>query len=184
MKGDPQISTLTVREFGELYERFEPDLRRFIRSLLPPQADAEEVLQNTSVVLLRKMGHFSSSSDPDDRSFLRWACVIAKYEVLSYRKKKAKEKLVFSGELLDMMADESMDEQSTREREHAALQECLLQLPAGQAKMIREAYAQGVKGTELAKDLGISAETFYMRMNRMRKKLLACVQERLMSGSE
>ena len=53
---------------------------RFVASRVSDPADAEEILQQTNLVLWRKFGRFEQGTDFD-----RWACRIAYYEVLKAR---------------------------------------------------------------------------------------------------
>ncbi|MGI9241870.1 MAG: sigma factor, partial [Verrucomicrobiales bacterium] len=56
--------------FVRLFAHYEPDLRRFIRSLLPTATDTDEVLQQTAIVIWRKFDQY----DPET-NFMKWACV-------------------------------------------------------------------------------------------------------------
>ena len=53
--------------FVQRFAQFEPDLRRFIRSLLPTWTDADEVLQQTAMVIWKKFDQY----DPDTH-FMKW----------------------------------------------------------------------------------------------------------------
>lgn len=55
----------------------------FVQMLLPSVHDAEEVLQETSIVLWNKWDQY----DPE-RDFVKWACGIARYEVFRYLRKR------------------------------------------------------------------------------------------------
>ncbi|MEN8871495.1 MAG: sigma-70 family RNA polymerase sigma factor, partial [Akkermansiaceae bacterium] len=135
--------------FIQHFTHAEPDLRRFIRSLLPTWTDTNEVLQQTALVAWRKFGDFDR-----DTTFMKWACVIARFEALAYRRKMARDRLVFREDVFDLMAGEGMEELSDRSEEHSALEDCLAALPAGQRKFITLAYTPGIKVKELAAEAG------------------------------
>jgi len=44
--------------FVACFAKHEPDLRRFIRSLLPTWIDADDVLQQTAIVIWRKFDQY------------------------------------------------------------------------------------------------------------------------------
>lgn len=157
--------------FVKRFAQFEPDLRRFIRSLLPTWTDAEDVLQQTAMVIWRKFDQY----DPDTH-FMKWACVIARFEALAYRRKMARDRLVFREDVIELMADEGFEEVDSRRAEHSALEECLLAMPEKQRKFITLAYTPGVKVKELAEEAGSSAAAFYMRLKRLRHQLMTCVE--------
>jgi RNA polymerase sigma-70 factor (ECF subfamily) len=73
--------------FLRLFSRFEGNLRAFVASLIPTWDGVDEVLQESSVVLWRKFDQFDSQGE--ESSFLDWAFMIARYEVLKYRRRRA-----------------------------------------------------------------------------------------------
>lgn len=159
--------------FVQRFAQFEPDLRRFIRSLLPTWNDADEVLQQTAMVIWRKFDQY----DPDTH-FMKWACVIARFEALAYRRKMARDRLVFREDVLELMADEGAGEVEQRHAEHEALEACLLAMPEKQRRFLTLAYTPGVKIKQLAEEAGSSAAAFYMRLKRLRRQLMDCMEEK------
>lgn len=149
----------------------EPDLRRYVRSLLPTRTDVDEVVQRTAIVAWRKFEQF----DPET-SFLKWAAVIARFEALSYRREKARDRLVFREDVLQLMAEEGLAELNARNLEQDALESCLESMPAKQRQFITLAYTKGVSIAELAEESGSTAAAFYMRLKRLRQKLMDCVE--------
>jgi RNA polymerase sigma-70 factor (ECF subfamily) len=162
---DKRYETFVAR-----FAHFEPDLRRFIRSLLPTWTDADDVLQQTAIVSWRKFDQY----DPET-NFMKWACVIARFEALAYRRKMARDRLVFREDVLELMADEGIEELDHRRQEHDALATCLESMPEKQRRFITLAYTPGVKVKELAEEAGSSAASFYMRLKRLRHQLMECV---------
>ncbi len=160
--------------FVKRFAHYEPDLRRFIGSLLPTWSDADEVLQQTAIVIWRKFDQY----DPDTH-FMKWACVIARFEALAYRRKMARDRLVFREDLLELMADEEAEEIDSRRAEHEALERCLQKMPEKQRQFLTLAYTPGVKVKEMAEQAGSSAAAFYMRLKRLRHQLMQCVETNL-----
>jgi len=156
------------------FAHHEPDLRRFIRSLLPTAVDADEVLQQTAIVIWRKFEQYDPATN-----FMKWACVIARFEALAYRRKMARDRLVFREDVMELMADEGIEELDSRRAEHAALESCLEAMPEKQRQFLTLAYTQGIKTKELAEEAGSSAAAFYMRLKRLRLQLLQCVESKL-----
>ena len=97
---DPAADDQRYETFVARFAHHEPDLRRFVRSLLPTWTDADEVVQQTAIVAWRKFDQY----DPDT-NFMKWACVIARFEALAYRRKMARDRLVFREEIMEMMAE-------------------------------------------------------------------------------
>jgi len=159
--------------FIQCFTHTEPDLRRFIRSLLPTWSDTDEVLQQTALVAWRKFDDFDRNTQ-----FIKWTCVIARFEALAYRRKIARDRLVFREDVFDLMASEGIDELDERVEAHTALEHCLGALPPDQRKFVTLAYTPGIKVKDLAAQSGATSAAFYMRLKRIRHKLMNCIESR------
>lgn len=175
----PDSDDARYEAFITLFARHEADLRRFIRSLLPTSHDVDDVVQQSAIAIWRKFEQFDPAT-----SFMKWACVIARFESLAYRRKMARDRLVFSEELMELMAEEGAEELDERNTEHRALEECLESMPDKQRQFLTLAYTPGVKTKELADAAGSTAAAFYMRLQRLRQQLLSCVESKLQQPEE
>lgn len=173
---DATVSNERYEEFVRLFVRDERALRVFVRSLLPTWTDADEVVQEVALVAWRKFAEFQPGT-----SFLSWLRVIARFKVLSHRRKLARDRLVFSEELISLLADEAEPEGGLRQQEHDALEGCLAKLPEAQRRLVAIAYATGQPVKDEALRLGVKPGTLYMRLNRIRQQLLVCIQRTLVA---
>ena len=164
----------TYEAFVRLFMAHEPRLRGFLRSLLPTWEDVDDVLQETSLIAWRKFSQFEPNSN-----FMAWIGTIARFEALRHCRTKARDRLVFNDNLLDLLADESLTETDLREREHQALRHCIDKLPADQARYLDLAYQPGVKFHEAAQLAGKSVAAFYKILQRLRTILQTCMTKEL-----
>ncbi|MFK5922859.1 MAG: sigma-70 family RNA polymerase sigma factor [Verrucomicrobiota bacterium] len=169
---DTNKQNASYEQFVTLFTRSEPALRAFIRSLLPSWEDAVEVMQNTSLVLWRKFDTFDQNTE-----FLKWAFVVARFEVLKYRRTIARDRHVFDEDLVNRLAVESAEESDHLEAERRALQTCLAKLPTNQQDLLKAAYEPGTKIKDLARQIGKSATALYKSLNRTRQMLLTCIEQ-------
>ena len=169
---DSKIENETYEQFVTLFTRNEPALRAFTRSLLPSWDDAVEVMQNTSLVLWRKFDTFDQNTE-----FLKWGFVVARLEVLKYRRTMARDRHIFDEELVNRLAEETVDESDSLEAERRALQSCLAKLPEQQRSLVKAAYEPGTKIKDLAVQIGKSATALYKTLNRTRQQLLTCIEQ-------
>lgn len=167
----PSAESKQHEAFVECFARTEGDLRAFVRSLLPTWHDADEVVQQVALIAWRKFDQFDQSTN-----FIKWACVIARFEALAYRRKMARDKLVFREDLMSKLAEEAVEETEDRKAEKVALEECLKKLSAEQREFVTLAYTPGTSTKELAEKAGAKPGAFYMRLNRIRKILSGCVE--------
>ncbi len=156
-------------QFLRLYVEHEEALCGFVRALVPTREDAREVMQEVAVVLWRKFEELSSVDD-----FRRWAFGVARMEALAHLRDRARDRHVFSDDLLEMLAREAADESDFLEAERTALEECLSKLPAAQRGLVESAYAPGARINELAAKLGRTSMSLYKALHRIRLALMGC----------
>src|SRR5215813_9507759 len=81
-------------EFAAHLRREQTRLYGYIHSLLRDLNDADDLFQQTALILWKKFGEF----DPQ-RSFFSWACGIARLEVANFLRSRGRQRLYFSDDL-------------------------------------------------------------------------------------
>lgn len=166
-------------QFVRLFVSNQRRVHAFIRTQLPNESDAEEVLQETSIVGWRKFGEFSSDADSLERDFVRWACTIARYEVLKFRRTQKHGRLIFSDDLLEYLAERQMRDVELLEERHQALANCIQKLKPQEREMIIRCYDTNHTIKRAAIELNRPVNTVYKALNRIRGNLLKCVDRAL-----
>jgi RNA polymerase sigma-70 factor (ECF subfamily) len=161
-------------QFLRLFVENEEALRGFVRSLVPTLDDAREVMQETAAVLWRK---FDQLELPQD--FRRWAFGVARFEALAFRRDRARDRHVFSEDLISLLEAEATEAGEQSDREEQALQGCLKKLPKAQRELVEVAYAPGARIDELAREAGRTPMALYKSLHRIRMALAACIRESL-----
>lgn len=161
-------------QFVGLLMRNDRAIRAYLRSLLPTANDVDEVMQEVSVVAWRK---FDQLDKPDN--FCRWVCVIARYEVLMYRRSKARDRLVLGSEIEKLIADEGLEELEIREQQLAALESCISKLPDERRQLVMRVYSAEQPMKTIAEQIGKKPATLYQIVSRARRQLLACLKRKL-----
>ena len=156
--------------FVPLFTASERRLRAFIYGMVPGQEDVDEIMQEVSVVLWKKFDQYEPGTE-----FIRWAYVVARYEVLMYRRKKARDRLCFSEKLLELLAEEYEEHRTVLDDERQALDYCLGKLTEGERELLMTVYAKDMRINQIAEATGRTATSLYKRLNRLRKRLLDCV---------
>lgn len=161
--------------FLRLFVQHEQALRAYARVMVPTWDAVDEVLQEASVVMWRKLDLLDS---PDN--FLPWAKVIVRFEALRARRNFARDRLVFSEELLSMLADEAAEtEEEVLAREKAALERCFKRLTPAHRELVLAPYAGCGRVKELAEQTGRSVNSLYKLLGRLRAKLQGCIDHDL-----
>jgi RNA polymerase sigma-70 factor (ECF subfamily) len=150
----------------------------FIVTMLPNRSDAEEVFQQTSMILWRKWGEFAPGADAN-ADFVAWACGIARYEVLNFLRKAGRRSISLSAEVVELLTTDrlAMDEELAHRR--AALERCIDNLQPAQRRMMEDAYGGAQPIKSLAARLGQSANAVYLTLRRIRQTLADCITRRM-----
>lgn len=176
-------------EFVREFTRRQRPLYFFIFAQLGRTADAEEVLQETNIVALRKHDQFTLGTN-----MLAWLCQIAQFEVQRFRQHARRDRRCFSQDLIDTMvplAGAASEEWDVR---RAALSLCLEKLRDKDRELIEARYAVSettatddeagrTLAKELADRLGRPANSVYQSIGRIRKTLAECVRRQLAAES-
>lgn len=160
-------------EFLSLFSTNRERLSAYIYSMLPNQADAEDVFQRVSLLLWRKFSTFDA-----ERSFLSWACGIAFYEVRNFLRASHRRRMQFNSDLMTTLADERIENLENREDLLPLLRSCLESLPVSHRELIRAAYEEGQCIKSFAESSGQALQTVYNRLSRVRRLLLDCIQRK------
>lgn len=149
-------------------------LRGYLMALLGSRDDAEDVLQRASVIMWQKFDQFEPGSD-----FVAWASTICYYEAKNFLRLAARSPLQFDDELLEKLANERVGDLRNQEDRFHALETCLSKLRESEQELIRSAYLDSGRISELAESLGRPVQTIYNKLNLLRKSLADCVRRRL-----
>jgi len=164
--------------FVRALTRHERVIRAYIRGagIVRPE-DVDEVMQEVSLVAWRKFDQLENAEE-----FPVWAFVIARYEILMFRRRHARDRLVFSEKVYELLADQSLVqvESGAKEKRLNHLQQCVEKLPPASRELVMAAYEPGSTIDQLATELGKSANTIYQQLWRIRRALERCIDEAIL----
>ncbi|KAA0140691.1 MULTISPECIES: sigma-70 family RNA polymerase sigma factor [Gimesia] len=174
----PDTSSEESREFISLFTRHQRRIYLYILSMIPHPLEAEEILQNTNLVIWKKAAQFEVGTN-----FFAWACQIAHYEILKYRKKRGRDKHQFSDEFVSQVAEAVKENQDLFELRRNALTFCLAKLRKKDRELIQRRYQGSNQGKELADDLGRPVNSVYQSLGRVRRTLFECINRYIAAES-
>lgn len=149
-------------------------LQVYILSLVINKQQAQDILQQTNLVLLKKAEDFEPGT-----TFGAWACRIAYYEVLADRKKRKNDRLMFDDDVLNVLAEDAGKQLESLDERAIALEECMKQLTSSQRRTLIERYSPGGSVKAMAAALGRSPNSMSLTLHRLRTILADCVQRKL-----
>ena len=166
--------------FLRLFLQNERRLYAYILTLLPNRSDADDVLQEASLVMWDK---FDEHTPPDD--FAAWGCRIAYFKVLDFYKKCQRSRVKFSQAMLERVAETAI--------EHAGV--VAAGRPAGgpvglhreaqprDRDLLARRFTAGATTKSTSEEVGRSVEAVYKALARVRQALFECVQRALAKES-
>lgn len=159
-----------IREFTQAQRA----LYLYILPLVGNASDADEVLQETNLVIWRKWDQFEPGSN-----FVAWGRAIARLEVFRFRRTNKSKLKFLDGNLMELIAERSDQQSDMVESKRRALAECMSRLRSKDRQLIQMRYSPDMTGDRVAEQLGRPANSVYQSLGRIRRVLAECVQRQL-----
>ena len=147
-------------------------LHAFILKMVPRLSDADDILQETNLVLWARQADFTAGSD-----FRAWSFRIARYQVMAYRKRESVNRLVFDDELVDRLANHAQVQEDQLLNKRELLLACLDKLTDIQRRLLADRYGDQLSGREIAEKTGHNVDAVFQSLHRARESLLHCVEK-------
>jgi len=113
-------STKNHEAFVQQLTENQTRLYGYVYSLLGDHALASDIVQETNLVLWRKMDEFAPETP-----FLRWAFAIARFQVLTHLRDRRRDRLLLDADLIQAVSDEAEQQAEHLEAIRAALRPCI-----------------------------------------------------------
>jgi RNA polymerase sigma-70 factor, ECF subfamily len=165
-------------EFDGLYSAHEMQLFSYILALTGNVSVAEDVFQETCVVMWQKFSDFEIGTN-----FAAWARSIAHNMVMRHHRQTGKQPLLLGDEFVEMMSAVRSRRAVLRDQRSEALQRCLGKLGPRDRELLACRYGgDDLTIKQTAEKLRRPANTVYKALRRIRASLLECVRRTLPQG--
>lgn len=168
-----------LERFVELLTRHQSRLYAFVYSLVGDAELAQDVFQETNMVLWRKADEFDCN-----REFVPWAFAIAHNQVRAARQKLGRDRLLFDDEAMDRIADRFSQRSPRLDERQIALASCIQMLPDQQRDLVTMRYQDGHSLEVIAERLSRTANSVAVAIHRLRQSLARCIESKLAQGAE
>lgn len=162
---DPSFVALFVKNQRRIYG--------YILTVVPDFNEADDLFQQTSLVLWEKAAEFRPNGD-----FVRWACGIAHNLIRNYRVKKRRDRHCFSDDMMARIAEVRTRKSEWLEGALAALGVCIDDLTPFDQELLTLCYDGRQTIRKISEEMGRSENSVYQRLHRIRAKLLDCIQSK------
>ena len=154
-------------------------LYQYVYALLPRRQDAEDVLQNSLVVLWKKFDQFDPAT-----SFYAWASRVAYLEVQNYRRRNNRLVTILDETVLDQIAEDMQRHSALLEARRDAMDRCMERLGLSDRELIQWRYVPGATVKEVAQQLGRPANSVCKSLGRIRQDLWDCINREIAAGEK
>ena len=171
----PVTSSDLTEEFVQLLTANQPRIFSFVLALVANQFDAEEIVQETSVILWRRFAEYQRGTN-----FRAWACQIARFKVLEFRRSNPdRAHLVLTNALQEQIAMAALEQADDLELRRLALFECLQQLHARDRDLIERRMRIGSTVPQIAQEIGRPVAGLYKAFERIYRSLHECIDRKI-----
>jgi RNA polymerase sigma-70 factor, ECF subfamily len=147
----------------------------YLVTLLGDVHDARDVLQETNLVMWRRVDTFTPGTD-----FGAWARRCAYFQAMAFLRDRKRGPSLLGEELLAQIAEEAEQNAVVDENERKlALLDCLSQLPEEHRSLIKRRYHDATPVRNMAAELGKSESAMKMMLLRIREALQTCIAGKL-----
>jgi RNA polymerase sigma-70 factor (ECF subfamily) len=165
------------QQFAERVVRNQQRIFRYIVSVVPNRADADELFQQTCLTLWESWERYDMSLD-----FVPWACGIAHNHVRNFYRRRQNSQVQLDADVVELLATRSSHLRQRDDEKLAALRACLNELTERNRGIV-ENYYGGMSVQEIATQRDLSANAIYKLLDRVREALHDCVKVRLAEGA-
>lgn len=165
---------MSQTDFVPLLLTHQSRLYGYVLSLVGDRNQADDLLQQTNSVLLRKVEDFEAGTN-----FVAWAFRIAYFEVMQYRRARHRERLFFDDELIGALAAVAEKEDERFIERQKFLRECLETMNERHRDVLRRRYLMSADLNELAAALGSTVNALKQLLFRAREGLRACISSKM-----
>lgn len=169
---------VTDPEFVLLITGHQAAIYAYILTIHPDRVAAQDILQETNLVICRKGGEFERGTH-----FKAWAFKIAYWQTMAYLKRVKRAGLVgLEPDVLELVAQEAEAAMTDFDERNLALKSCLQKLPAGDASILLAHYQGGESLATISGRLGRSRDALKQVLLRIRRVLRTCIERQLAGG--
>jgi RNA polymerase sigma-70 factor (ECF subfamily) len=157
--------------FLQLLNEHESSLNAYVHSLVREPSDAQDILQETRLVMWRQFSDFELGTN-----FRAWGRKIAFHQILSYRRKH-KRTTALSEEALELLANELTEHEAHYDKRSAALRKCVRRLSRPHRQIFLMRYSREMGIAEIAAAVDRTEGAVYRLLSRLRASLQTCVKQ-------
>ena len=168
------MSTYSKEEIAWQWTASLPSVAAYIRSFTHDFHDAQDILQDVSMAVVRKYDQYDQT-----KPFVAWAIGIAHNELLAYRRRKSVYRQFFDDESFEKIGEAFAADEEDMNPVLEALQQCMKKASGKSKGLLKLRYIEDLRYEDIAKALKVSVGSIKVGMHRLRAALRNCVERRM-----
>jgi RNA polymerase sigma-70 factor (ECF subfamily) len=160
------------KQFMTLYTKVQRRLYGYVLSNIPNPSDVDDIVQETVSILWSEFDKYQPGTN-----FSAWTLCIARYQILSHRKRDLKKNRLFSEEALEAIQEVAESADNLEQERQKALRLCLNKIGENERKILYYRYEIGATLRSVSERLNINYNTLYTVLGRIHIALLNCVRK-------
>lgn len=171
-----QIHEDDYEQFLQLLRLNEKKIFGHILLFVPSRVLAEEIMQETILIMWRKYPEFQRGSN-----FSAWGITIGRFLVMDYYRRESRSVVHFSSDALENITEvsERADIFDSFDDRIEALDECLKKLPDEIRQILRQRYEMNIPIKEIAEKMKKPIPQIYKKISKVHALLQQCIQRTL-----
>lgn len=162
-------------EFLNLFRTNEDRIFGFILTFLPNFARAEDILQETMIIMWRKFDEFQPGTN-----FAAWGIKIARYNLYKFHKNQQSGIVHFDSNAIEAISKEVAETDTCKTNSYIdALLHCFEKLGIQSKQLMLLRYEQNFKVPEISRKIGRSIRDTYRMLSRVQHTLHECTSQTL-----
>ena len=170
----PASKSASQQDFLRVFLANEREILRYVVALVPNLADAQEIVQQTAVVLWEKFDQYDA-----ERPFAPWACRFALNVTRQWMARRQRWKALLDSGLAEELASRREQLRSEFDARLVHLDRCLQKLPEEQRSLVDGYYYRQLDVATVSDQAERTVDAVYKALQRIRRQLRECIERSL-----
>ena len=167
----PEKPQSKSEEVAQQWTESLPAVSAYVRSMTRDFHDAQDILQEVSMIVVRKYGDYDAA-----RPFIAWVIGIARNEVLAYRRRLSTECRTFDDATMEQLTRAFVETKDQWDPLAEALEDCVKRVPQKARQLLELRYVNDLRYEQISLALGVSVSSVKVAMHRLRANLRSCIE--------
>lgn len=163
--------------FSARWAAAQPLITSYIASVTGRFHDTEDLVQKVAIAAFKKSGEYDPS-----RPFNGWVVGIARLEIMRWRRDCARDRLVFSDDVISRIEQSHVQQSDELEARRVALRACFSKLEGRPRRFMEMRYLRDMSPQAIAEQSGLQPTAVRVMLHRIRQALQKCMSRRMSQG--